>query len=173
MVVGDDHGHAKPLPTGDLLRRGNAVVAGENGIHPFPVSPLHKLYVQPIAIPDPVRDVAIHLCPKPFQAFQQDVSGVHPVNIIVTDHPDLLSFTYLLPQDIHRPVHIPHQHPVIEIRDGPVEITLHLVLSHNLPVPDEAGQTGTDPKMSSHGLEISAFSQQHPSFHFSLLPFLF
>ena len=106
MVIGDHHRHAQLLRPADLLHGGDAVVAGEQSVHPVLVCRFYDHPVNTVAVFDPVRNLIIHLRSHPGQRGVQDISGTDPVDIIVSDNADTLSIRDLLLQNGNRQIHI-------------------------------------------------------------------
>ena len=120
MVIRHDHGQPVLLPVCDLIRRGDPVVAGDDRIHAVVQRPVDEIDIQSISVLDPVRDVRVHMRAQPGQSFLQDVRRVHPVDVIISDNADLLLLPDFLRQDLHRLIHILHQHPVVQVGNGAV-----------------------------------------------------
>ena len=165
MVVRDDDGQSVVLSVGNLFRRRDAVVTCNDGVNAVPDRAVDEVDIESVAVPDAVRDIGIHIRPQPGESLLQDISGVHSVDVIIPDDADRLFLPYLLRQNLHCPVHVLHQHPVREVRNGPVQVQLHRIVPQDVPVADEPRQDGRDVVFFCNPVEIRFLHRNKPSFH--------
>ena len=89
--------HPKALSAGNLLRRRNAIVAGNDGIYSILIRPFNQFDVQSISILHAAGYITVCLSPQFLQALQQYVGGIHSVYIVISDDPNPLMLGNLLP----------------------------------------------------------------------------
>ena len=165
MMVRHNDRQSILLPVGDLLRCGDPVIAGNDRIDPVVDRTVDKINIQPVSILDPVRDVRIHVRPQSGQPLLQDVGGVYPVNIIVADHPDRLLFPDLFRENLHRPVHVLHQHSIVKIGDRAVQVEIDRLIPRDVPVADEPRKNRGNVILLRDRIEIRLLHRDEPSFH--------
>ena len=98
MVIRHNDGHSKALPVSNLICRGNPVVAGNNGINPILIRPLHQLNIKSVSIRNPVWNITVHISTKLLDSFQQYIGCIDSINVIVPDNPNLSAFFKLSAQ---------------------------------------------------------------------------
>ena len=90
MMVCHNHRHSVVFCISDLIHRRNSIVAGQDGIHPFLIGVLDQMLIDAISVLHPVRNFIVYQSLTAFQPFVQNVSGIHSINIIISDDPDFL-----------------------------------------------------------------------------------
>ena len=96
MMIRHHNRHPKALSVSNLPSRRNAIVAGNDRIYSIPVCPFDQFDVQPIPILHAAGNIAVHFRSQLLQTLQQNVGGIHSVNIVISDDPDPLLLGNLL-----------------------------------------------------------------------------
>ena len=164
-MVGNNDGHPHAFSVGNLILRRNPVITCNNRIDIIIQSPVDQINIQPVAIPDPVWNIIIHPGSKAGKPFQKNICGIDAINVIIPDNADALTFCDLLFQQIDSLVHVFHQHPVVQIRNGSVQVPVHRFLPDNIPVADQCRRPWMNMKPLPYFRKIAALSEQYPVFH--------
>ena len=161
------HHHLHPqFPGPGNLRLGrNAVVAGDNQTHPIGMGFLNQSVIQPVPVPDPVRNGGIYPPPHVPQSPGKDIGGTYAVHIIIPDDPDFHIAGHIVPKQAHRFLHAFQQPGAVTIRQGASQELPHLFRLRNIPVPNNPGQHRADAELPCPTLKIRLFGSYHPLFH--------
>ena len=149
----------------NFLRRSDPVVTCYDRIDPVVDGPVDQVDIQSIPILDPIRNICIHVRPKFSQPLLENVCSIYPVYIIISDHPNTLLLTDFFRQDLYRPVHIFHQHSVIEIRDRSIQIEINSFIPDNIPVADQSRKDRGDVIFLRNLIKIRFLHSDEPFFH--------
>ena len=161
-MVGDHSGHSQLLRKLELAHRRDAVVTGQNGVHPVRRGRPDNGLVDPVAVLHPVRDLIVHGRPKALQPPVQDVGGADPVDVVVPHDADSGPCGDLPIQDFHRPFHIRQQARIIHLLHVPEEITPDGLLPHHVPVADNPRRHRADVEFRPDLIKIRLLGVQHP-----------
>ena len=165
MVVRHYDRKAVVLPVCNLIRCSDPVVTGDDRIDPVIDCPVDQINIKSVTVPDPVRNVCIHFCPQFRQPLLQNISRIHPIDVIIPDYPDPLLLTDFFREDFHRPVHIFHQHSVIEIRDRSIQIEINSFIPDNIPVADQPCKDRGDVIFLRNLIKVRFLHSDEPFFH--------
>ena len=165
MVICYDHCHPHFFSIRDFICCRDPIITGNERIYTGFISSFDQMPVQSISVTDTVWYITVHIRTETFQSLQQNVSCIHSVYIIISDHPDFLIFQDLLFQNIDCFIHIFHQHSIIQITDCSIQIAVNRFFPDHIPVPDQTCQPRADLVFFPYCLKICAFPQQNPSFH--------
>ncbi len=120
MMIRYDHAHSVGSRKSDLGCRCDPVIAGQDKLPAVLFCLPDQMIVQPIAVPDPVRNDRIRIGSEQPQATEQNISGTDPVHIIITDNAYLRSLCDPLKKQFTRFPHSFHQKRIMQILHGSV-----------------------------------------------------
>ncbi len=106
VVVGDNHCQTQFSGSLHLVYGRNPVIAGEDGIHTVCCRRLDNLFIDPVPVLYPVRNLIVRRGSHPVQRLKQEIGRADAVDIIISHDPDLFSFMDLLYKNIGRFLHI-------------------------------------------------------------------
>ena len=161
------HHYANPcfLCRPHCLCRGDPVVTGQDHAHPVPGRVQGHTGIHAVAVPDPVREHHISLCPAGLQSPHQDVGGADPVDIIISDHTHRSPVPDPGTQDPDSLFHIRKKAGIMQVCEISFKKTPGLFDPYDVPVPDQARQYLGDPAFLRDRPEIRLLCINHPFSH--------
>ena len=165
MVVRHNDSQPVFLCIRDLLCRRDPIIAGHDRVNAIVDGPVDEQPIEPVPVFDPVRDICVHIRAESGQSFLEDISCIYAVDVIVPDHTDPHLLPDLLREDLHRPVHILHQHTVVQIRDRPVQIEVNGIIPDDIPVADQARHDRRDMVLLPDPVKVCFFHCDKPALH--------
>ena len=144
MMIRYDHGKPGILCLLQRTCRGNAVVAGNDGIHAVGNRLLHQSVIDPVAIANALRNRRTDLSPKEGNQLPQNIRGADPIHIIVSDDADPLTAYNLALQYKGSILKSGKQLRIIQICHCSAKIFADVLLILHVPVPDHTGRHGRD-----------------------------
>ena len=88
MVVRYDDLHPIGIGKRNLRCGRYAVVAGHNHADAILLRLLYQMFIQPVAVMNPMRNGSVHLSPQGLYGPGQNIGRTDPVHIIVADNAD-------------------------------------------------------------------------------------
>ena len=165
VMIRHDYRKSHLLSISNLIHSCDSIITGNNRIDSVIQGPVDQHPVQSVPILDSVWNVRIHLAPQPGNSLLQYISRVHPIYIIIPDYPDRRPLTDLLRQNLHRLIHILHQHTIKKICNRSIQIKSNLLIRNHIPVPNQPRQNRRNPIPLPNPIKIRLLHRNKPLFH--------
>ena len=157
MMVRYDHCHPQLFGPAHLLHRRDPVITGQNGIHPVFISRFNNMFVDPISVFHPVRDLIIRHGSDAAKGLKKYVGGTHPVDIVIPHDPYPFSLGRLFLQNLRGPVCILQQMGRIKILLCSIQIPADRLTPLHIPVPHNPCRHRVNVKFSGDPVKIRLF----------------
>ena len=108
MMIRHNSFHSKFMSQTDLFCRGDPIITGNNQINAVLMSVPHKAFIQTISVPDTVRYSHRHIRSQYSETGDQNAGRHDPIDVIVSDNPDLLPVTNCVKDDSAASLHVLH-----------------------------------------------------------------